>query len=597
MIDPSDTTLTRPPAAPPNAEPLLAGENAAVDAPTVGIGRTTKDVIAQDLVAKDLAETILKDRLVSAEKTLMAKNGAKDPGLQDLENPRSDIAPYTSGMAASSPPQGTAAATSGNSESGNSESGNSESGNPAPEIAQLEAACPNGLAQAQPEAAELEAAELEAAELEAAELEQVVTGFLPVLRNLNFLSLWTGQVFSQIADKVYLVLVIGLISDRFQAEGQSISGWVSGIMIAFTIPAVLFGSIAGALVGRFSKQQVLVISNVLRGALVLLIPLLLENLDPNLVFLNLPVGFWAILVITFLVSTLTQFFAPAEQAIIPLIVEERNLLPANSLYTTTMMAATIVGFAIGEQTLTWAEQLVATLTGFSHGKPLAVGLSYIFAGGLLLLVRAPEAIAAAPAVAEIWQDIREGIRYLRGNRPVRSALLELVVLFSVFAAIAVLAVRMAEVIPELDTDQFGWLLSAGSVGLAIGALLVGQFGQRIVRAHLGFWGTLGMVAALLGVALFTDQLAVSLGGLGLFGFCAALVAIPAQTTIQEQTPVEMRGKIFGLQNNAVNIALSLPLALAGVVEHWVGLRLTLAAVAGVIVLGNLATWFWGRDSA
>ena len=65
-------------------------------------------------------------------------------------------------------------------------------------------------------------------------------GFGPVLRNRNFLYLWLGQVFSQIADKVYLVLMIALITSRFQATDQTVSGWVSAIMIAFTIPAVLY---------------------------------------------------------------------------------------------------------------------------------------------------------------------------------------------------------------------------------------------------------------------------------------------------------------------------------------------------------------------
>ncbi|XTZ19538.1 MAG: MFS transporter, partial [cyanobacterium endosymbiont of Rhopalodia fuxianensis] len=67
-------------------------------------------------------------------------------------------------------------------------------------------------------------------------------GFLPILQNPRFLTLWVGQIFSQLADKVYLVLMIALIAGHFQGDNQPISGWVSAIMIAFTIPAVLFGS-------------------------------------------------------------------------------------------------------------------------------------------------------------------------------------------------------------------------------------------------------------------------------------------------------------------------------------------------------------------
>jgi hypothetical protein len=135
-------------------------------------------------------------------------------------------------------------------------------------------------------------------------------GFLPVLKNHNFLTLWSGQVFSQLADKVYLVLMIALIVSRFQEADQTISGWVSSVMIAFTIPAVLFGSIAGVFVDRWFKKPVLVATNLLRGALVLVLPPLLWISQGWSPLGPLPIGFCILLLITFLVSTLTQFLPP-----------------------------------------------------------------------------------------------------------------------------------------------------------------------------------------------------------------------------------------------------------------------------------------------
>jgi MFS family permease len=423
---------------------------------------------------------------------------------------------------------------------------------------------------------------------------ETFTGFAPVLRNFNFLMLWSGQVFSQLADKVYLVLMIALISHNFQTPGESISRWVSANMIAFTIPAVLFGSLAGVFVDRHPKKLVLVLSNLLRGLLVLTLPLILVVTADRGGIVGLPLGFEALLLVTFLVSTLTQFFAPAEQAIIPLIVENRYLLSANSLYTTTMMAASIVGFAVGENVLNFADHWVKALSGLQSGKPIAVGLSYAMAGLLLLLVKVqePKALDEPP---QVWSDIKDGLRYLRDNRAVRGALIQLIILFSVLAAIAVLAVRIAEVIPELETDQFGWLLSSGSLGLAIGAVIIGQYGHRLSRAHIGLWGTLGMASSLVTLALslsrWSHPLTEAVLSLGLMGLCAAFVGIPTQTTIQEQTPPEMRGKVFGLQNNAVNIALTLPLALAGIAEQAIGLEATLLGLAALLVAGSLSTWY------
>jgi MFS family permease len=216
------------------------------------------------------------------------------------------------------------------------------------------------------------------------------TGFLPVLKNRNFLALWSGQVFSQLADKVYLVLTIALVASRFQAPDQTISRWVSAIMIAFTIPAVLFGAAAGVYVDRWSKKAVLVATNLLRGTFVLTLPVLLW-LSDGWELGQLPLGFCLLLLVTFLVSTLTQFFAPAEQSVIPLIVERRHLLSANSLYTTTMMGSVIIGFAVGEPLLALADTLFSNLGGgLGIGKELVVGGSYAFAGVLLLSMKTGE---------------------------------------------------------------------------------------------------------------------------------------------------------------------------------------------------------------
>jgi MFS family permease len=415
---------------------------------------------------------------------------------------------------------------------------------------------------------------------------------LPVLRNRNFLVLWSGQVFSQLADKVYLVLMIMLIDSQFQAADQTISIWVSSVMIAFTIPAVLFGFVAGIFVDHWTKKGILVITNLLRGGLVLVIPPMLWATGGWSVFRSVPLGFVFILGITFMVSTLTQFFAPAEQAAIPLIVQRKHLLSANSLYTTTMMASVIVGFAVGEPLLAIADDLFGLIgpAAAEVGKELLVGCSYAIAGILLLLLRTREVAKSADHPPPIWENIRDGVAYLRRNSRLRAAMLQLIILFSLFAALAVLAVRLAELMPTLKASQFGFLLSAGGVGMAIGAVLVGHYGHYLPRRFLSLGGSIGMAISLVLLTLVMNMLVPTLLTLLALGICAAMVGIPMQTTIQEQTPAEMRGKVFGLQNNAVNIALSLPLALAGLAESYLGLQPVLLFLAGISMSGGVIAW-------
>jgi MFS family permease len=410
-----------------------------------------------------------------------------------------------------------------------------------------------------------------------------------VLKNRNFVTLWSGQIFSQLADKVYLVLMIAIIESQFQSENQSISGWVSAILIANTIPAVLFGSLAGVFVDRWHKKEVLVSTNLLRGALVLLVPLLLW-LTKGQVVANLPLGFEILLVVTFVVSTLGQFFAPAEQATISMIVDKPNLLSANSLYTTTAMGSLIVGFAIGEPILALADSLGASIgLGVNVGKEVLVGASFAIAGILLILLRTGET-KQIPTGDEphVLADLNDGVRYLGEHKQIKGALIQLVILQSVIASMTVVTVRMAELLPEIKASQFGFLLAAGGVGMALGAVGLNYIGQKFSRAQLSLYGSIGVGVALVGLS-FSQSLWLSLLCLVGMGVFSASVAIPSTTTIQSETPVEMRGKVFGLQNNVINIALSLPLALTGLAETALGVPTVLLCLAAISAMGGIFT--------
>ena len=417
-------------------------------------------------------------------------------------------------------------------------------------------------------------------------------GFAPVLKNNRFLILWSGQIFSQLADKIYLVLTIAIVANQFQLPGQPISKWVSPITIAFTIPAMLFGSLAGVYVDRWQKKSILVISNLVRGALVLLLPPVLFLSQGKTFLESISLGFFLMLVITFVVSTFTQFFAPAEQAVIPLIVKDKDLLAANSLYTTTMMALLIVGFAIGEPLLALADNL-ALQAGLPEGigKEILVGGAYAIAGIILLALNTGEKSQLSDKEQpHPWQDIKDGIKYLGQNQRVRNALIQLVILFSIFAALVILAVSLADLIPQIEAEQFGFLLAAAGVGMGGSAAILGSRGQSINRARLSLIGSIGVASSLVGLSFATQNLWLALIMTALLGAFAALIGVPMQTTIQSKTPVEMRGKVFGLQNNAVNIALSLPLVLAAEAEARFGLPLVMLGLAAIAIFGGILTW-------
>jgi MFS family permease len=376
------------------------------------------------------------------------------------------------------------------------------------------------------------------------------SGFRALIHNPAFLKLWSGQIISQLADKVFLVLLLEFVkSGEYRVPElltYSPNSQNSAVMVANTLPAVVLGLAAGVFVDRWPKRNVMSASNLLRGVLVLVIPLL-------------PKAFFWLLLIAFLESILTQFFAPAEQSAIPLVVPEPCLMAANALFVTTTMGSLVVGFAVGDPTLSWAR------TWGAFGQELLVGGLYILAGVILLTFpRESRSINEAPA-QHPWQELQEGFRYLKKNYLIGNAILQLTILQCVFAALTVLAVSLAAVINQaVDVEgfSFGFLLAAAGVGLILGAGLLGQWGNNLHGKPLPLIGFLGM-AVVLAAFGFTTKIWLGLALSMLLGLAASLIGVPMQTLIQQQTPESMRGRVFGLQNNVVNIALIIPLALAG----------------------------------
>ncbi|MDF0555343.1 MFS transporter [Kamptonema sp. UHCC 0994] len=415
------------------------------------------------------------------------------------------------------------------------------------------------------------------------------TGFNALLKNRPFLALWIGQLFAQVADKVFYVLLIILLEAGdyrpWYSMEHSDNSMRSAIMVAFTVPAILFGSAAGIFVDRFSKKQMLLGCNLIRAFLIMALPFL-------------PKAFIILLVITFLVSTVTQFFAPAEQAAIPLVVPKKGLMTANNLFASSTMGGIIVGMTIGEPLLSFSKDTVG-----ESAQEFLLGGVYLVSAVLIYLMQVKETEASPHAVLiHPLHDLKEGLRYLKQNRLVSNAMVQLTILYSVFASLQVLAISLSGKIGLKET-QFGFVLAAAGVGMVFGAGLLGHFSDRLHNKPLPLIGFL-MMGFVLGMFAFTRYLWLGLSLSGLFGLGASLINGPMQALIQEKTPESMRGKVFGFQNNAINIALSLPLAITGPLTDAVGkavgsedlgLRVVLLSLGLLVALMGAAAWHNTRD--
>ncbi|MEI6427527.1 MAG: MFS transporter [Pseudanabaena sp. ELA607] len=406
--------------------------------------------------------------------------------------------------------------------------------------------------------------------------------FLQVLQNRAFLFLWIAQLLSQLADKILIILLIAIAtSANYQDYPVPVNTRESLVLIATTLPAVFLGSIAGIFADRYPKRLVMFWCNVLRAAILFLLPFL-----PNSLIL--------LLAVTFLISVLTNFFAPAEQSAIPLVVNKADLMPANALFTITMMASLIIGFAIGSPLLNWVMHLSVITKSFA--REMLLGLIYTVSGLCILVLPQDEVLHPNLAKQSVIADLKDGLAYVRQHHLIGGAMVQLILLYSVLGAMQKLSLNFAELLTN-NRDEFGFFVAATGIGLAIGALILGQFGQRFAHRPLPLIGFWGMAVSFLCFAL-VNKLWLGLIVCLFLGFHSALVAIPMQTAIQEHTPEQMRGKVFGLLNNGENIAVSLPLALAAVAldvaAGWLGKQVgfqVVMVVCSLLVLA-LGNWAW-----
>ncbi|MFM6763412.1 MAG: MFS transporter, partial [Dolichospermum sp.] len=384
-------------------------------------------------------------------------------------------------------------------------------------------------------------------------------GFAALVKNRGFMLLWIGQLISQLADKIFFVLMIALLKLYLPVNGGAEDGRFY-LYMTFTAPAMLFGSVGGIIVDRVPKKLIMVGSDAVRGVLMILIPFL-------------PREFAILLLFTFLISTITQFFAPAEQSAIPLLVKKEGLMAANALFSSTMMAALIIGNAVATPMLNWFESFNK---GF--GKELIVGCLYLLSALIMMPIHFREhRLNQHTAPINPWSEFMLGLRYLKQNRLVWNAMLQIVTLYCVFAALIELAIGMAARL-HLAPEEFSSFVAAAGVGMVIGAAILGHFGHRLHHKPLPLIGFI-IMAFSLGLFIFIDNQPLALGLCIFLGIGAAFVNVPMQTLIQQQTPPEMHGKVFGFQNHAINIALTAPLLITAKLVNSFGLSVVLLGMS------------------
>ncbi len=384
-----------------------------------------------------------------------------------------------------------------------------------------------------------------------------------LLKNKYFLFLFGSQVSSLLTINLLNFLVIVHI---FEQTNSSIAS--SFIWVAYAIPAVIVGPFAAAAVDIFDRRKILIFSNFGQAIIVFSYAFFYSR------FLYLSYGVIAVY------SLINQLYVPAETAYLTKVVKKDDLVAANSVFFVSQQCATIVAFGlagVANETLGFkVTAIVASLFLFAA----------TFATFLLPKQVTKSVVHGGNWESKVWkflEHMKDGFLFIRNTPAILYPFLFLVWLQVSMSVLVVNLPAIATEIVHTKPALAGPLvvLPAG-VGAILGTFLVTKLAQKKFRKQQVIQsGLITLTSAFLGVSILLPILPFWIGRFLLVVlFVAAGAAfvstlVPTITFLQEKTPKEMAGRVFGNFWFVTTAFTVLPVIFAATITELLGARLML----------------------
>ena len=379
------------------------------------------------------------------------------------------------------------------------------------------------------------------------------------LRSDSFRLLFLSSFVSSFGTLVAAVALTVDVKDRTDS-----GFWVSALLVADFLPAILVGLTLGPLLDRLSRRGLMVGADLVRAA----------------VFCALPFAANAgtIVALAAAAGLATGFFRPAAYAGVPNVVTEDELPTANSLLQAVENLSWAVGPIVGG--------LITAAAG-PHAAYWINGASFLVSGALI--VRMPRRLLQSAEVLTRghWRDLADGVRFVVRSRP----LVTVLVAWSV-ASVGLGIGNVAEIFLAKDTLDggdfgFGLLFGATGAGLVLGNVLAGPLEPRLGVGRLYGFG-LALMAGGFALAAISPEVWVAAALLLVAGSGNGVANVCNPLLVQRGARDEIRGRALTLVMSANFVAIGAGMGVAGPLLDAVGARGTFGVSAAVYACAALA---------
>ena len=388
-------------------------------------------------------------------------------------------------------------------------------------------------------------------------------GIKTVLAIPNFRQLWIGQTISQVGDGLTSLALLIMIN---RLTGSTAA--LATMMVVIALPQLIFGLISGVFVDRWNRKRIMVISDLLRGLLVL-----------GFILVRRPEDVWMFYLLGFLQAAVGTFFDPAKSAMIPTLVEPDALLAANALSQTTRVVTGVVGSA-----------LAGILVGAAGGAWPAFTLDAMsfFVSALLVsrITAVQPAGAAAGGVKHTLAQLVEGLRYLAGHRILVGVMTTFAVTMLGLGAVNVLIVPFLVNLLRVPTQVLGLIDTAQVVGMVLGSGLVAALAARFKAPRIIVWGIM-FVGLFVGLFGASHTVWISLVCLFFVGLFLTPVQAASSTLLQLYIPNDKRGRASAAMSTVITLASVISMGLSGVLGDALGVRQVFYLSGLITILAGL----------
>lgn len=364
---------------------------------------------------------------------------------------------------------------------------------------------------------------------------------------------------------------------------------ISLVILAFSLPAVLFGPIAGVIADRSNKRTLMALLNLARAGAVFLFLIIRPGWHVETILA-------AYYVVTFMFGIAGQFFAPVLGATIPIVTPRTQLLSANALFNLTFTAAQLIGFAA-------VGPILIKAIGIDSLFVITIGI-YVGCAGLVMTLPAtpvtavPARIGTHSAMGRLWADIKEGLVFILQDPVLMRAIGYLTLAATTFLMVAALGPEFITTVIGLPKEDIGYVVGPAGAGVLAGVLIVPRFIRRIGRDWL--IDTALALAGLMVVCLALSRnvldgiwpgsapivtVAIIAGVLAaLLGICNAFILVPSQTMLQERSNESVRARVYATFFTISNAVAFVPIFFAAASADLFGVVKVLVVV-GILVGG------------